>query len=244
MKSLSFYLVLLVTVCSSIKLPPTFQKCDKTTSNFDDCLGKVIHDALNQLDKPFPEYGLPSLQEAEVPPDVVAEFGNSTYGLRQKFSNYKLFGLTKPNLTKARMDFKTNTLVLNVSFPEIVFRTDYEAEGAVFILPVNIATTFEGLLVKPTFNLVFKLQEYENEGRYFKVVDTDFDMNAENFKLEFKRLAPNKRLNYELNAAINEKGVEIFARFKHLQVFFEPYFGGLFDGLLKKVEIKELFDGV
>ena len=50
------------------------------------------------------------------------------------------------------MDFKTNTLVLNVSFPEIVFRTDYEAEGAVFILPVNIATTFEGLLGELTFS--------------------------------------------------------------------------------------------
>ena len=50
-------------------------------------------------------HGLPSLYDVEFPPDAVIEVGNSTYGLTQKFSRFRLVGLSKPQSVTARSNF-------------------------------------------------------------------------------------------------------------------------------------------
>ena len=81
---------------------PIWKKCDRRRSDFNQCLSKTIHKTLRLLDKPLKVYGLPSLYDVTFPPDAVIEFGNTTDGLRQKYHNYRIIGLTKPRSVRAR----------------------------------------------------------------------------------------------------------------------------------------------
>ncbi|KAJ3652898.1 hypothetical protein Zmor_018826 [Zophobas morio] len=91
-----------------------FKKCDRRRTDFNRCLSKAIYGAVTSLDKPLKSHGLPNLYDLEYPPDVKAEFGNSTYGLKQKFSKLRFIGLSEPQEIAARMDFGPLSTILTI----------------------------------------------------------------------------------------------------------------------------------
>ena len=78
----------------------SFKKCDKQKPDFEQCLGSAIRDAIKQLDKPVPEYGLPNLEPLALPQGIT--IGNATTGVRQKYSNVGIYGHTEITNVKAR----------------------------------------------------------------------------------------------------------------------------------------------
>jgi hypothetical protein len=64
-----------------------------------ECLSAAVDDAIRQLDKPFKQVGLPSLEPLEIPA-VTIEAGTGAVGLQQNFKNVKIYGFTKPESTK------------------------------------------------------------------------------------------------------------------------------------------------
>ncbi|XP_063924993.1 uncharacterized protein LOC135138897 isoform X1 [Zophobas morio] len=248
MKNLLFCVVALATLCDCLQFhveASSFKKCDKRRSDFNDCLSDVVYNSLKVLDKPLKSHGLPGLYDVEFPPDVVVEIGNSTYGLLQKFAKFRLTGLSKPQGVKARLDFGplTSTLTIDVSYSELTWGVDYEAQGTAVLLPLNVVTPVELIMYNPTFSFTIKLEEYDKGTTYFRVIDSEFDMKtADRFKFEFKQLFSNRRLNDEFNSALSEKGLQVLHTFKHLQVVFAPRFGSIFNSFLEKVPVAELFE--
>ncbi|KAJ3651196.1 hypothetical protein Zmor_017248 [Zophobas morio] len=58
---------LLLSACTCTKLPPTFKKCNRNQKDFNECLSKAVKDAIEQLNRPFRDEGLPSLEPLEIP---------------------------------------------------------------------------------------------------------------------------------------------------------------------------------
>lgn len=54
---------------------------------------------MSQLDQPIRELGLPSLNPLKVP-ELTIEAGTSAVGLRQKFTNIKIYGVNKLECSK------------------------------------------------------------------------------------------------------------------------------------------------
>ena len=79
-----------------------FQKCDIRKPDFDRCLSQAIQGAIEQLKKPIDDYGLPQMEPFIAPKYVRCELGNETNGIRQKYFNYKVSGLTKIVKTDAK----------------------------------------------------------------------------------------------------------------------------------------------
>ncbi|XP_063924777.1 uncharacterized protein LOC135138722 [Zophobas morio] len=243
MNNVPLCVVTLVSLCNCLQFPSSFKKCDKRRNDFNECLSDVVYDSLKVLDKPLP--GFPSLRCIEFPPDAMMEIGNRTYGLWQKYTKFRVTGLSNPQSIKTRLDFGpvTSTLTIEASYSELTWESELEAQGTVVLLPLNVITPGELIMYNPTLSFTIKLEEYEKGATYFRVIDSEFDMkSADRLKIEFKQLFPNRRLNDEFNSALSEKGLQTFELFKHLQVAFAPHFGSVFNNFLEKVPVVELFD--
>ncbi|RZC33108.1 JHBP domain containing protein, partial [Asbolus verrucosus] len=89
----------LAAVCLGAKLPPTFKRCKKDSSDADRCLSAAVEDALRRLTAPFDDVGLPSLDPLDVPALTIGA-GTGPVGVEQKFKDLKLYGFTKPGSIK------------------------------------------------------------------------------------------------------------------------------------------------
>ncbi|XP_063924913.1 uncharacterized protein LOC135138821 [Zophobas morio] len=225
---------------------PIWKKCDRRRTDFNQCLSKTIHKTLRLLDKPLKLYGLPSLYDVTFPPDAVIEFGNTTDGLRQKYHNYRIIGLTKPRSIRARLDsgVATNTLTIETTYSKLVWKCECEANGTLVLLPLNVRTPLEFTFDNPTFIFAFELEEYEKAAAtYFRVIESAFDARARDIRFDFKHLFSNTWLNDEFNSELSAKGSQMYALVKHYEAIFAPYFGSVFNSFLEKVPVVELFDG-
>jgi hypothetical protein len=86
--------------CCFFAAAPTFQKCDKKKSDFNECLSRAIQNAIVHLDKPLEEYGLPSF-EPFLLSSISPRLGRKI-DFEHTFKNYKIFGRTKISSTKAK----------------------------------------------------------------------------------------------------------------------------------------------
>ncbi|XP_063923801.1 uncharacterized protein LOC135137949 [Zophobas morio] len=244
MNSLVLFLLTVVAFGSCLKLPSSFKKCDRKTTDFNQCLSEAIYGALRILDKPLPSHGLPSLYGVEFP-DVFT-MGNSTYGLLQKFYQTRYIGLSKPENINAKLDFGplTITLTIEATYSQLTVETEFEAQGTIVLLPVNVITPVVYTLVNPTYTFTFVLEEYEKGTTYFRVIDSKIDAQTQGLKFDYKGLFSNKVLNEEFNNAMDEKWRQIWILFKSFdEVLFAPLFGTIFNDFLKKVPAAELVDG-
>ncbi|XP_063923802.1 uncharacterized protein LOC135137950 [Zophobas morio] len=241
----SFVLCLLTVVAfgSCLKLPSSFKKCDRKRTDFNQCLSEAIHGALKILDKPLSSHDLPSLYDVEFP-DLVLEFGNRTYGLLQKYDQIRFIGLSKPENINAKLDFGplTSTLTIEATYSQLTLEAELEAQGTIVLLPVNVITSVEDILVDPTLTLSFELAEYDKGTTFFSVVDSKVDIQMQGIKFDYKQLFSNEILNEEFNCAMSTKWQSVFVLFKNFEAIFAPRFATIFNAFLKKVPVAELFD--
>ncbi|XP_063924976.1 uncharacterized protein LOC135138882 [Zophobas morio] len=244
MKTVLVSILVFLSVSSASKLPQSFKKCDKQKPDFEQCLGSAIRDAIKQLDKPVPEYGLPNLEPLALPQGIT--IGNATTGVRQKYSNVGIYGHTEITNVKARMDFDKDILNLECSFPEIRHEADYEALGAVLLLPIDSKGKVVVTYKKPIFTLTFNLEKHQKENRqFYKIIKTDFDVKLDKVVFQYTNLFENSVLTDNFNAQMNVKWDSIFShlKVKYLGLYSKLY-GTPFGNLLEKVAISDIFDGI
>ncbi|KAJ3660898.1 hypothetical protein Zmor_005325 [Zophobas morio] len=230
-------------VCSCTKLPSSFKKCNAKDSGFNKCLSEAIHNAIQQLNKPIPALGLPSLNPFRLP-TFQMRVGNRKEGLEQLWKNVTLHGLTKPTTTIAKWTFGSeSTLQLDVSFPVVQFDSDFEAHGRVVLLAVDVDTTFRITYEKPTFKLTFKMIESGQGSKHFKLVSTKLDMLPQKATFAYN-LFDNKVLNDQINEESSKKFMETLGYIREDLAAFEPFFGNLLSAVLEKVPISDLIDGL
>ncbi|XP_063924786.1 uncharacterized protein LOC135138733 [Zophobas morio] len=239
-------LVALVTFCATLNLPPSFKKCKLRSGAFDQCLSTAIQDAIQQLKKPLPDYGLPSIEPFEAPKEVFLEYGNETTGIRQKYFNIKIGGFTKIEKTSARFNLERKILFLNITFSELLFSSGYEARGRFILYPIDVSTTVAMKIIKPTFKVVFNLEKYEKENtKYFRALDSFLDIVLDGMTYDFKNIFQEEVLNKEFNRGMNGKWQNIVG---FLQATFPKFwitlFEQTFNNLLERVPASDLFVGL
>lgn len=74
----------------------SFKKCKSSDKK---CLSESAFEALHQLNKPFKEVNLPSLEPLQVP-SLTINAGNGPVGLQQNFKNVKIYGFSTPETTE------------------------------------------------------------------------------------------------------------------------------------------------
>ena len=84
---------------NTIIAAPTFKKCNRNQNDLNECLSKAVKDAIEQLNRPFRDVGLPSMEPLEIP-ELTVGAGTGAVGLVQHFKNMKVHGFTKPETTK------------------------------------------------------------------------------------------------------------------------------------------------
>mgnify|MGYP005986821859 CR=1 FL=1 len=80
-------------------LASTFQKCDRSKSDFNQCLQKAVEGALSQLTKPLKEVGLVSFEPLEIPSLSISP-GTNAAQFTQNYNNLKIYGFNKATFTK------------------------------------------------------------------------------------------------------------------------------------------------
>ncbi|KAJ3617212.1 hypothetical protein MTP99_007456 [Tenebrio molitor] len=235
-----------LSLCNAFPMPSSFTKCDKRKPDFDACLSEAVRNAISQLVKPMEKYHLPSFEPFEfagVNLKPGAPSGNSS---KMKFTDYRVYGRTKLNSLKAKMNFEDNTLTLELSHPEIRYEFHYEAKGKMFILPFDSAGHGTGTLKNPIYTVKFTLEEYlKDDKKYLRVVDSKMTVKPESMTFYFENLFKNKVLNDAFNQEMTESWKVVLANLSagYIDSYAKAY-GDVFNNFLEVVPLVDLFEGV
>ena len=138
------------------------------------------------------------------------------------------------------------TLDLEVSYDRtLVFASNYEAHGAVLLLPVDVLSSFRCEFVKGgKIKVTYKIQKPKKGNGYFKLISTKVVLEPKRAKYIFTKVFENQNLTDALNSEMY-KNWEGAWKFIHgfLNVY-DPFFDALLRSILEKVPADQIIDGL
>ncbi|XP_063924985.1 uncharacterized protein LOC135138889 [Zophobas morio] len=242
----SVCVLIILTFSYCAELPPSFKKCNIKQSDFKKCLSNAVQNAIQQLKDPIPKLGLHSIDPFWME-TLTMEVGNASEGLHQIWSNVTVYGLSKPVATDASWTSgSVITLDLEVSYDRtLVFASNYEAHGAVLLLPVDVFSSFRCEFVKGgKIKVTYKIQKPKKGNGYFKLISTEVVLEPKRAKYIFTKVFENQNLTDALNSEMY-KNWEGAWKFIHgfLNVY-DPFFDALLRSILEKVPADQIIDGL
>ncbi|XP_044261204.1 protein takeout-like [Tribolium madens] len=236
----------LIHFSKCVKLPPSFKKCDLRDNNYNECLGKAVQNAIEQLTSPMEAVGLPDLEPLEVPSMVIGA-GSGAVQFQQNYFDIKIGGLTKIDSLQVNFDLVEKRLTLDLHYSQVKMEFHYEINGKMLLLPIyGKGPGFIHFLGRPRFVFNFELQEYQkNKKKYFKVNNTSLLMEPQLIKFHLENLFNgDKTLGDNVVQVMNDNWREVFNDVRgSYEEAFSQIFGAIFNNLLNKIPIVELFDG-
>ncbi|EFA05092.1 Protein takeout-like Protein [Tribolium castaneum] len=246
MNSFALFSLLLIHFCNSVKLPPSFEKCDLRDNNYNQCLSKAIKNAIQQLTIPMEAMGLPDLDPLEIPSMVIGA-GNGAVQFQQNYFNITITGLTKLASLDANLDLGPKRLILDLRYPQVQMDFDYEISGKILLLPIYGkgpgSITFLG---NPRFILTFEMAEFEKRKKKFMTVtNATLSMEPQLIQFHLENLFNgDKALGDNVVQVMNDNWREVFSDVRpSYEEAFSQIFAAIFNNLLRKVPIVDLFDG-
>ncbi|XP_063926742.1 protein takeout-like [Zophobas morio] len=244
MNSAIFGYLLLLSACACTKLPPTFKKCNRNQNDLNECLSKAVKDAIEQLNRPFRDVGLPSMEPLEIP-ELTVGAGTGAVGLVQHFKNMKVHGFSKPETTKFEFDLGKKIALLQCTFAEVKTVAEYDVNGKILVLPVYGKGTSTIKMENVTGTETFIMEKYEKKGqKYLKVVEGKLVLTPGLVKFKLENLFDgDKTLGDNINSVMNENWKEVFADVKSsYEEAYSQIVETIFNNLLAKVPYDELFE--
>ncbi|XP_063924219.1 uncharacterized protein LOC135138226 [Zophobas morio] len=235
----------ILTFSYCTELPPSFEKCNIKQSDFKKCLSDAIQDAIEQLEDPIPKLGLPSIDPFRLE-TLKLEIGNASEGLHQIWSNVTIQGLSKPAATDARWTSgSVITLKLEVSYDRVFFTANYEANGAVLLLPIDAISPFTCDFVKGGKIIVtYKIEKPKKSNGYFKLISTKVLLEPKKVKFTFNKFFDNQSLTTALNAEINKNWEASWSFVHGFLGVYDPFFDALLRSILEKVPAGQIINGL
>ncbi|KAJ3664931.1 hypothetical protein Zmor_000463 [Zophobas morio] len=218
----------------------SFPKCNRKQADFNDCLSNAVAVTFRQLKQPHPEVGLPNFEPLTLPQVNIAA-GTTAVHFSQNFKNVKANKLTEFSSLKAKMDFDTNILNLEIYYPELSFTFDYDVDGKILVLPIKGHGTGSMANKNTLVAITYHLEEKNN---HYKVVNTEMMYTKmENFHINFDNLFDgDKALSDNVNNVINENWRDVFNDVKSgYEEAGAKVAESVFSSLLSKVTASELF---
>ncbi|RZC39867.1 JHBP domain containing protein [Asbolus verrucosus] len=233
----------------SKKLASSFKKCDRKQDDFNQCLVTAVQDAIRQLEKPFPEVGLPSLEPIGTSHLTVAP-GPKVFQVQQSYKNFNNFGFTTAKISKFEVNFENNIINMEFTVPELRIEYNYEYFGKVLSVPIRGAGPGHVILKDANFIVTFDLEEYQKDDKkFFKVVDSKVILTMKKMTLNLENLVPTDKgtglgLNnlVDPNKLINDNWQIVYEEVHNgYEKFYAEAFATIFNDLLGNVSISELF---
>ncbi|XP_068900652.1 protein takeout-like isoform X1 [Tenebrio molitor] len=221
-----------------------FKKCNRKRKDFGECLAQAVEDAVGQLTKPFKEVGLNSLDPLEVPSMTIAP-GSGPTNFQQNYKNMKITGFSKPKISKFDVNFDKKVVTLQCTFPKIVMAFDYDFNGKILLLPFYGKGPGTFSIDNMKYFITFNLEEYQKDGaKHFKITDSKLVIDPELIIFQFDNLFDgDENLGKNINQVFNDNWKEVFEDVKpSYEAAFGTIFTAMFNNLLEKVSISELFD--
>ncbi|XP_013175396.1 PREDICTED: circadian clock-controlled protein-like [Papilio xuthus] len=114
-------------------LPSFIEKCDYKDKKVDSCIRKQIENSLSRFAKGIPELGVPSIDPVQL--DEINIDGN---GLKLKFVEAAMYGLSDSKLTDLKVDIGSNEEDFNLGFKgNMSLIAKYNIDGKILILPIK-----------------------------------------------------------------------------------------------------------
>ncbi|XP_044261206.1 uncharacterized protein LOC123009145 [Tribolium madens] len=246
MKTLHLVISLsILCYCNSRKLPPTFKKCNANSPNFNQCLAEAIPDAIRQLKNPMKKIGLPSFQPLVIPEMTIAP-GEGLLGFFQNYTNLRVEGFNKISCHKVDMNFESEILTMSCASPQLRADFDYLFNGSVSILPIYGDGNGSIVLDDVKCFHTFYMKGYQKKDKtHFRVTNSTLDINPQRVTIQLNNLYNgDKNLGDNLNLFINENWSDFYHELKPLfEEGFTRVFAALFDSVLRRVPVSDLFEG-
>ncbi|KAB0791250.1 hypothetical protein PPYR_03050 [Photinus pyralis] len=235
----------LISVAHLAKLPPSFLICKNDPEELPKCLPQAVEKALDILQEPIPELGIPSVDPMEIE-SLTFEGGSGTIVLNQYLTNVKIHNLRKAKVTKAELSESGDDITLEIgAFMEnVTLVADYEINGHVLVVPIAGKGNARIELGNLTTTVTVTATRVDKDGEEFlKLTDVAVDLEPNSAELDFGELVPgNKQMSDEIGKTLNENWREVFAEFKGAyEQTVGYYLSAVANQLFDKVPMAELF---
>ena len=138
------------------------------------------------------------------------------------------------------------TLDLEVSYDQkLLFTTDYQAHGAVLLLPVHVFCSYSCEFVTGgTIKITYKIEQPEKSNGYFQLISTKVLLVPKKVKFTYHDFFESRRLTDAMNAEINRNWKASWNFIAHFLGIYDACFDGLLRSVLEKVPADQIFDGL
>ncbi|KAJ3651230.1 hypothetical protein Zmor_017281 [Zophobas morio] len=243
MHSLVTFFYVLIAISGCVKLPSSFQKCDRDKSDCNPCIAKAVENAISQLNHARPSVGLIGLEPLEIPFMSIAP-GGGPASFSHNYTNLKLSGLTQGKVSKFDVDFDKKIIYFDFTVPHLRLDFMYDATGKILVLPIDGHGPGIIDLSDLLLSFTFDLEEYEkNDKKYYKIIGSRLTLEPKLIHYNLDNLFNgDERLGKQINDVLNDNWSDIFSDLKSsYEESFNKIFTNTFDRLLGKVPVDEIF---
>ncbi|KAJ3651981.1 hypothetical protein Zmor_017984 [Zophobas morio] len=178
---------------------------------------------------------------------LTIEAGQGTVSFQQKYKNVTVWGFDKINCPKAEIDFEKRTIFVGCTTPLNKMEFYYEISGRILLLPIFGKGPGSITLHDLNETFTFHFEEYEKKNKtHFKVVSTKITMEPGRITFNLENLFngdTSKVLGDNVLRVMNENWKEVFEDVKaSYEDAFGQVFAALFNNLLAKVPVEQIFD--
>ncbi|RZC37204.1 JHBP domain containing protein [Asbolus verrucosus] len=229
---------------STIVLPSNFKKCNRKQPDLKECVLRAVQDAVPQLNKPFEQLNLPTLDPLEIP-EVVIRGDSTTVSLDQHFKDCKYYGFNTAKVDKFEFDFGAKTLDITGIFPELRMECHYELDGKVLVLPIKGEGPCTIVLQNVKASALLRYEERTRHNKTyirFKSGSADFEPGFMTYDLK-NLFNGDKQLGDNVNKVLNENWKEVYVDVKsgHVELA-KTIVLNLLNNFFSKVSLEEAFD--
>ncbi|KAH8372566.1 protein takeout [Drosophila serrata] len=211
---LSSVALLICLASGASNFPPELPRCKIGDTT---CIINVSHTLVRQYAKTgYPAAGFPQVEPFLVKRFDISDGRSGSLNLKLNFKDVNVEGLSGVKFDRAvgfGPDPATSKFEMYGSFPKIVLRGKYVADGRILILPIRGDGDAEIILHNPKFSVKFKPGTQQRNGRTFLSVDK-LKVLVEPQKMNI-RLANlfngDQALGANLNQFLNDNWVEVWS---------------------------------
>ncbi|XP_043068138.1 protein takeout [Drosophila bipectinata] len=240
------FMVLLAGLTSGASnFPPELPRCHKGDTS---CIINVSHMLISKYARTgYPAAGFPQVEPFLVKRFDISDGRTGSLNLKLNFKDVNVEGLSGVKFDRAvgfGADPATSKFEMYGSFPKIVLRGKYVADGRILILPIRGDGDAEIVLHNPKFSVKFKPGTQQRNGRTFLSVDK-LKVLVEPQKMNIKLanlFNGDQALGTNLNQFLNDNWVDVWSELHpSIHVAIAEIMKSVLTQLFKRFAYEDLF---
>ncbi|XP_065214845.1 protein takeout-like [Planococcus citri] len=227
-----------------VKLPKGFIQCKQSDPQFDQCVTKAVNEAVPELVKGVPRFGLPPIDPLRIS-TLSIDQGHGPVAIKMDFNDLDIVNIGTADVKDVKVDMgkKAINMKLDLSAP-VILEGHYKVSGKVLVLPIQgdgrSKFTLSGFKAEATCNF----KETTKDGETFWSLDNmDFNFSVTKLHIIMENLFNgDKALGDNMNVFLNENWPEILGELRGaFRTAFASAFSEIAQRFFEKVPIEQVF---